>query len=292
VSHRIVCALVLLFLVALSTINFESFAISEISFSYDSKNYPPDFVIEKFQTTDFNEFVDNITTIFTNTFSQFDPGSNFVYVLSQPISLFIAIPFAGYIFFRSEIEKLEYLQIRRIFCYGVMLLLVSSAVITPYSYAPYAFATSNSTDITEPTDTTTDSTNSTLDDAYPSVSTANETSTTTLKLDEAYTAVETITSPNSTDTTELNVTSTATEPVLDVSMENVTILEAGVILENDTTTDTTTEPTDTTVTELNATSTEPIDTELNATSTEPIDTELNATSTEPIDTELNATSTE
>jgi len=179
VSYRIVYALSLLFLVAVSTINFESFAISEISFSYDSKNYPPDFLIENFQTTDFSEFVDTLTNIFSNTFSNFDPVNNFVYVLSQPLSLFIAIPFASYIFLRSEVEKLEYLQVRRVFCYGVMLLLVSSAVITPYSYSPYAFATSDSTDISEPTDTTIDSTNSTLDDDYPSVSAVNETSTTT-----------------------------------------------------------------------------------------------------------------
>ncbi len=89
-SYRIGYVIALLFLVAVSTINFESFAISEISFSYDSKNYSPDFVIEKFQTTDFNEFVDTFTNIFTNTFSEFDPASNFIHVLAQPLSLFIA----------------------------------------------------------------------------------------------------------------------------------------------------------------------------------------------------------
>jgi len=87
-----------------------------------------------------SELTEPFSSIFINTFSQFQPAHNFVSVLSNPLTLFFAIPLAGYIFLRSEIDKIEFLQIKKILCYSVVILLVSSAVITPYSFSPYAFA--------------------------------------------------------------------------------------------------------------------------------------------------------
>jgi len=179
-----------------------------------------------------SELTNSFSSIFTNAFSQSELAHNFVSVLSHPLTLVFAIPLAGYIFLRSEIDKIESSQIKKILCYGVVILLVSSAVITPYSFSPYAFASTdstnstvidstnstvidstNSTVIDSTNSTVIDSTNSTVTNSTQHVSSVNGTSSPTQKQDEAIPTGETTTSLDSTDSTN----STSSDTVLDLN---------------------------------------------------------------------------
>ena len=152
-----------------------------------------------------SELTNPFSSIFANAFSYFELAHNFVSVLSHPLTLVFATPLAGYIFLRSEIDKIEFSQIKKILCYGVVILLVSSAVITPYSFSPYAFASidsTNSTSTDSTNSTSTDSTNSTSIYTTQTVSSVNGTSSPTQEPDETIPCGETLTSlSTSTDST-------------------------------------------------------------------------------------------
>ncbi|MCH7648695.1 MAG: hypothetical protein IIA83_08825, partial [Thaumarchaeota archaeon] len=168
-----------------------------------------------------SELTNPFSSIFANVFSQSELAHNFVSVLSHPSTLVFAIPLAGYIFLRSEIDKIEFSQIKKILCYGIVILLVSSAVITPYSFSPYAFASIDSTN-----STSIDSTNSTVTDSTQHVSSVNGTSSPTQEQDETIPTGETTTSlSNSTDSTNstsidvvLDLNATSTEEILEPAL--------------------------------------------------------------------------
>ena len=69
-----------------------------------------------------------------------------IFSLNNPSLLFLLIPVAGFIILRSEFDEVQYWQIQRILSCCVIVLLVSSIFIFPFSaspYYPYAFATNS-----------------------------------------------------------------------------------------------------------------------------------------------------
>jgi len=232
--------------------------------------------------------------------------------VKNPTVLLLLVPLAGFIFIRSEVNKFEFYNYKRILSLFLIVILLSSVITIPgYSSINYLVmaSASNSTDnnatstepepvvepepvdtnatSTEPVDTNATSTepvdtNATSTDTNATSTTyENATSTTYENATSTDTNATSTTYENATSTTYENATSTTYENATSTTYENAT----STTYENATSTDTnatsTTYENATSTTYENATSTD-----TNATSTEPVDT--NATST----TYENATSTE
>ena len=87
----------------------------------------------------------------------FDKVSNEVYQIvdvKNPTLLFLLIPFAGFVIIRSENEKIQFYDVQKFVAYIFIVILVSSAVVTPFSFSVfywgYAFAQEPSEDIGPP----------------------------------------------------------------------------------------------------------------------------------------------
>jgi len=87
----------------------------------------------------------------------FDKVSNEVYQVvdvKNPTLLILLIPFAGFVIIRSENEKIQFYDVQKFVAYIFIVILVSSAVVTPFSFSVfywgYAFAEEPSEDIGPP----------------------------------------------------------------------------------------------------------------------------------------------
>jgi len=80
---------------------------------------------------------------FNDAILQFVAG---IFSLGNPFLVLLLIPVAGYIIVKGDFEEVNYQQIQRILSFCVIILLVSSIIIFPFSvspYFPYAFATNS-----------------------------------------------------------------------------------------------------------------------------------------------------
>jgi len=92
---------------------------------------------------------------FNDVMLQFVAG---IFSLENPFPVLLLLPIAGYIIVKGDFEEVNYQQIQRILSFCVIILLVSSIIIFPFSvspYFPFAFAT-NSTGQNVTTSTLTD----------------------------------------------------------------------------------------------------------------------------------------
>jgi len=85
----------------------------------------------------------NLIRGFQNEINSFN-FENSLLDADNPSLLLIILPFAGFVLFRSENENIKFYNFTKLFCYLFIVILLSSAVITPLSisslYWPHAYA--------------------------------------------------------------------------------------------------------------------------------------------------------
>jgi len=239
-------------------------------------NFSMENVLLNSTLTPQKQFDDVYQTLIDINYVIIDSGKSLVSV-NNPVTLLFTVFLVGYIFIRTENQKIEFYNFRRVFCFVFVTILMSSAVLTPLSisssYWGIAYAEEFPSDPSE-----------TLDNSVPEFNDSVSIVPSNATAIEAVNAISTEPEPEPTDSVNAKsvepVNATSVEPVNATTVEPVDSVEAttepvgsfeATVIENfqnfGSSTIESVEP-------VNATSVEPV----NATTIEPV----NVTSVEPV----------